>query len=189
MSDVKAAIDPWDGVTAHIVHADLYPAPADWRIESQICPYDDFFLIWKGMGWVEIDGVRFEAKSGDLFIIRRDDRLAAGHDPTRPLMPLSTGFHLRRHGAADAIRHLSLPSRLRLQANELAVVQPLFMELIAHHHAAASTSSLSAAGSLLRLVGEILRLVAMLPATRRSAAPAVRADADDMAGGVQTWID
>ncbi|MBA2481805.1 MAG: helix-turn-helix transcriptional regulator [Planctomycetes bacterium] len=189
MSDPAAKSNPWDGVSATIVHADLYPCRPDWRIVRQLLPYDGLFYIWKGHGWVMIDDERLEARPGDLFIMRRGRTLEAGHDPAHAMMPLSTGFHLRRHGDVDAIRGLALPHRLRLLGPEIPEFQVRFMDLIALHRDARPTARLSAAGALLRLVAEALRLVESLPADRASRVMPPLTGDETMAARVQAWID
>ncbi|MBA3709699.1 MAG: helix-turn-helix transcriptional regulator [Planctomycetes bacterium] len=189
MADRPIVADPWEGVSAQIVHADLYPCGPAWRIERAICPYDGYFYIWKGRGWVEVDDERLDALPGDLFIIRRGRAVAAGHDQKHPMMPLSTGFHLLRNGRVDAIRHLALPTRLRLRPDDITSFHGLFMELVSSHHDPQPTARLTAAGALLRLVAAGLRLVHELPAERKSGVLAPLVGDDTMAARVQSWID
>jgi AraC family transcriptional regulator, arabinose operon regulatory protein len=183
-----AALDPWEGVSAHVIHADHYACRADWRIERQFCPYDDLFYIWKGRGWVAIDDQRYDARGGDLFIIRREVTLEAGHDAQWPIAPLSTGFHLRRAGV-DAIRHLQLPHGVRLAPVDEGPFRERFMELITLSNDPRPLAKLAAAGALMRLVSEALRLIAEAPPERlRGLNRPMPAD-ESMARRVQAWIE
>jgi AraC-like DNA-binding protein len=189
MADAPVVADPWEGVSANILYADFYPCKAGWRIERQVCPCDGFFYIWNGSGRVMIEGEWLEARQRDLFIIRRGRTLAASHDPKNPMMTLSVGFNLVRNGRIDAIRHLALPPRLRLRADDTPMFDELFMALISSHHDPQPTARLAAAGALLRLVAEGMRLVRSLPEDRRSGLLAPLAGDETMSARVQSWID
>lgn len=162
--------DPWDAVCVSLVHADLYPCRPDWRIEPLASRHDCFFFIGKGQGWVERDGNRYEARPGDLFIVRAGHRFAAGHAPERPVTVYSTGFRLLGPGQADAWRHLTLPDRLRLPEPERRTIEAAYQVLVADWRTQTPLGRLAARGALLRLAAEVLRLAADLPASCREGA-------------------
>jgi AraC family transcriptional regulator, arabinose operon regulatory protein len=159
--------DIWDGVSATIHHADLYPCRPDWSIPANVLNYDGLFYLLKGSGWVEQDGERLEALPGDLFISRRGQKLAAGHDPKRPITVYSTGFSLSGAGKMDAFRALILPQRLRLPVTVRRELERCWQALVTDVSDRTSAGSLAARGSLLRLVAETLRLCETLPAEHK----------------------
>lgn len=163
----------WDGIGVHLVHADLYPCAPAWRIATKRLEYDGLFHIWKGHGWIEIDGHRLDALPGDIFLSRRGRRFAAGHDPKHPFTVLSTGFSLRDAAGADPLRTLPAPDRLRPDGDGATRLREGFLRVVAARAEATSWSGAAARGAVLCLLAEFLRLAATLPA-----------DASATAGGV-----
>lgn len=162
-ASVELPADPWEGVTAELRFADLFPCPPHWKIEPYAIEHAGLFYIWKGRGWIEHDGERMDAQPGDLFLSRAGMQVAAGHDPQRPVTVLSTGFILRARGGIDPLRRMTLPRRLRLPAPERRAFVPRFVELVHAFHDPAPHAALAARGLALHLLAEALRLAEALP--------------------------
>jgi len=50
------AADPWEGVSATLIHADIYPCPREWAIPPYVANNDALFYVLRGQGWLECDG-------------------------------------------------------------------------------------------------------------------------------------
>ncbi|HYE07161.1 MAG TPA: AraC family transcriptional regulator [Planctomycetota bacterium] len=181
--------DRWDRVGASIIHADCYPCAREWSIPAKRIDGDGLFLIWHGLGWVEQDGERREARPHDLFVLKRGQRLAAGHDPRRPVTVLSVGFRLRDEGGGDGLRPHALPDRLRLPRPRAATFQTLFTDLIGLHGDGAPWAAIAARAACVRLVAETIRLTAELPPEARTATSAPIAGDDSRAAALLAHID
>ena len=182
------AADPWEGVSATLIHADIYPCPREWAIPPYVANNDALFYVLRGQGWLECDGERFEAEPGDLFIARRGQSGAAGHDPKRPVTVFSCGFSLRGPGNVDPLRALALPYRLRLPASERRRIEEGYLTLVHDFRETTARSRLAARGALLRLLSETLRLVESLPPERQSGARTLPGD-ETRAAEVLAFID
>ncbi|MBA3845244.1 MAG: helix-turn-helix transcriptional regulator [Planctomycetes bacterium] len=181
--------DRWDRVGASVIHADCYPCAREWRIASQRLDSDGLFFIWHGLGWVEQDGERREARPHDLFVLKRGQRFSAGHDPLRPVTVLSVGFRLRDEGGGDGLRPHALPDRMRLPRARAATFQTLFTDLVGLHGDGAPWAAIAARGALVRLVAEAIRLTNELPGEARSATATPIAGDDSRASAVLAHID
>jgi len=171
--------DLWEGASVSIRHADLYPCKPAWKIDSSVMEYGGLFFIVKGVGWVEANGHRLDARPGDLFFTRAGLRFGAGHDPERPVTVLSAGLVLRVHGGIDPLRRLSLPYRLRIPSGRRADFTRVFMELVTALHDETPQGLLAARGQALVLQAEALRLLETLP-------PACREGSLDALPGEET---
>ena len=181
--------DFWESVSVSICHADIYPCDSDWHIEPISPPYDDFFFIWKGHGWLEREGQRLDAQPGDLFIWRAGRRYTMGHDPARAFTVLSTGFNLRGAGGVDVLRRFALPDRLRLPpACRQAITSP-FVNHICQYQNEGGHGKLAARGVLLRMVAQTLQWVQELPADCKSKAVGALPGEETRAAAVLAYIN
>lgn len=185
----STAVDPWESVACSIRHADVYPCRAEWSIEPEVMTQHCVFYIQKGSGWVEIDGRRMDARLGDLFILRLTQRVAAGHDPRRPVTVLSIGFSLRGASNHDALRPFRLPDRMRLTKSSMRRLEFLYDGVIGAFRETAYHGSLASRGALMTLVAEVLRMAEALPASRRIDGPAPNPGPASRVADIQAFID
>jgi AraC-like DNA-binding protein len=181
----------WDGVSAWLRHADLYPCPPAWRIDPITLVDSGFFYILRGQGWVEFAGRRLAARPGDLFLNQRGQQFCAGHDPGRPLTVYSSAFRLLGAGGMDAYPQVALPYRLTIPPEARRPLEERWQILVNDVHAGPHEpgGSLAARGSLLRLAAEVLRLAAALPPAARTGHASAPPGADTRAGRVIAYID
>lgn len=184
-----AAPDPWETVSIELRVADLFPCSPSWKIGTEVVERDGLFYIWKGYGWLEHDGKRLDAQPGDLFFTRAGMRVAAGHDPQRPVTVLSTGFMLRGRAGADPLRRIALPQRLRLPPAARRGFAMRFTELVGEFHDPSPAAQLGARGLALRLLAEALRLAEELPADCKAGSFAARPGEAARVTAVLEWID
>ncbi len=181
----------WDGVSAWLRHADLYPCLPSWKILPITLVDAGFFYILRGSGWVELAGVRLLAQPGDLFLNRRGLTFSAGHDPAQPFTVYSTAFRLVGPGGMDGYPRLPLPYRLSVPASAQRPLEERWQLLVHDVHDGPSEpgGTLAARGSLLRLAAEVLRLAALLPASAQAGRGAAAPGADTRAARVIAHID
>jgi AraC-like DNA-binding protein len=184
-----ALLNKWDHLSATVHHADLYPCRPEWKIPQSETSFDGLFYVFKGVGWVEQEGERLEGLPGDLFISRRGQKIAAGHDPARPVTVYSTGFSLNGAGHLDAFRVLILPRRLRLPLNSRRELERCFQTLVADARDDSTAGALAMRGSILRLVAETLRLCESLSADCKSGVESRPPGDETRAAEVLAYID
>lgn len=179
----------WDSVSISIRHADLYPCSSAWQIDPYILEYNGFFYIWKGIGWVELDGWRLDAQPGDLFLSMVGQRMSAGHDPNRPFTVLSSGFNLRGPGGVDVLRQITVPLRARLPLESRRVLQQTFTDYVAEYQHGGTYAQPAFRGSLLKMLAVTLRLVEELPASCLSKGVPPLAGSEDRVAAVVEFIE
>jgi AraC-like DNA-binding protein len=189
MATAAASIDPWDGVSIIIRHADLYPCRPEWSIPEATAVYDNLMYVVKGHGWMEQDGLRLDADPGDWFITRTGGRCSAGHDPKDPVTVYSTGFHLFRAGQTNALRPFALPFRLRVPNDVRGKIEDAYGELVDERRAATTVSRLAARGSLLKLIALAIHLSETLEASRKTGATASQPGEQTRVAGIMSFID
>jgi AraC-like DNA-binding protein len=185
----REKMDPWESVWVAFRHADLYPCNPDWHIPPYTPSCDGLFFIRKGEAWVGSGGERFDAKPGDLFVIRSGVEFSAGHQKSKPLTVYSTGFNLLGPGNSDALRPFALPVRLRLRSEDCRALETIFATLVSHFHDAAPSGKLAARGALLQLLAETLRLSNDLPAERKAGVSTVRPGDATRASAVTQYVN
>ncbi|MBD2846909.1 helix-turn-helix transcriptional regulator [Paenibacillus sp. IB182496] len=91
---------------------------ATWKWNRLDAPFEDcdLWYVWSGCGEVQLNGLRHEARSGDCFLFRPGDRVAAAHDPDQPLTVTFVHFEAN----AWARRRLAaLPAKAAFAPTEL----------------------------------------------------------------------
>jgi AraC-like DNA-binding protein len=165
-------LDPWSGVAAEIVHADLYPCAPSWRVETAVNNRHTLFFAVKGRCQIERDGERFTLETGDLGFLLRGHRIACWNDRERPLTVYSVGVRFAAPGGADPLRALTLPDKLSLSIAAASGLIHAFVEVIGHHQQSGVASALAARGAALTLWATALALLAESPGEARHGRPA-----------------
>ena len=80
----------WGGIT------DCDPT---WHWDTNGFHDYDLWAVFRGSGFIEIDGVRYDAKEGMCFLLPPNARIRGRHDPKIPLLTANVHFHFLQNNA------------------------------------------------------------------------------------------
>ena len=69
-----------------------------WHWDSNGFHDYDLWAIFRGSGFIEIDGVRYEAQEGRCFLLPPNARICGRHNPKTPLLTANVHFHFIQNG-------------------------------------------------------------------------------------------
>jgi AraC-like DNA-binding protein len=136
-----------------------YAGYPDWSVErsrlmgDMVC----FFFVERESCWVEVNGVRWMLKAGDLMVVQGGDEFFMGHDPRRPHTSLSAALALERGNEANLLRQCVFERRTSLAEPDRYVAE--FEKVLASFGSRSERRDLLIAGAIAQWLAVLLDMI------------------------------
>lgn len=102
-------------ITYKIVCCGTKDCLPEWRWDTDGFEDYDLWAVFRGTGFIEIDGVRYEVKEGTCFLLPPNAKICGRHNPKTPLLTANVHFHVLQN--EQPIFPLSCQRRFLINVN------------------------------------------------------------------------
>lgn len=155
MPEIKAGSELLLNVNPQYYMGNLTVCDSNWRYENIKIGYEKFYYIIEGECIIEIDGVKYTAKAGQLFLLpsKSTQSLYTEHNQTVKKYWFHCNLSCGNQNFTDII---SLPNYINVNNNEY--VESLFQNILAKGSISSLTAKIEQKADILKLLSYYMQL-------------------------------